>query len=120
MFCSKLLELFVGLGGIRAVSQQMCFGPIFCQTRTGECCLLVLDKGRVVCPASCQVVKRQDGENGGQEGVSLEDIFYVTLGASLVNNIFMMTFDDTTTPAPIITTITPPTINSTTVQGTSS
>ena len=77
----------------------------------------------MVCPASCpglDGVKRQ--EDGGQEGVPLEDIFLATLGASLVNNIFMINFGNsnevTTTPAPIVTTITPPTINSSTVLGT--
>ena len=81
---------------------------------------MVFNRGRVVCPVSCPSpgVKRQ--EDGEQEGVPLEDIFFATLGASLVNNIFMMNFGNnneaTTTPVPIITT-TPPTINSSTVSG---
>ena len=82
---------------------------------------MVFNRGRVVCPVSCPSpgVKRQ--EDGEQEGVPLEDIFLATLGASLVNNIFMINFGNsnevTTTPAPIVTTITPPTINSTTDSG---
>ena len=80
---------------------------------------MVFNRGRVVCPVSCPSpgVKRQ--EDGGQEGVPLEDIFFATLGASLVNNIFMMNFGNnneaTTTPAPTITT--PPNIDSSTVSG---
>ena len=102
-----------------AVSEQMCFAPLFCRARSGECCELVLNEGRVFCPLTCtEDVQRQDGED---EGYSMEQIFYVTLASSLLNNIFMMNFNDNdevtttpSTPAPITTTTTSP-VNSTTV-----
>ena len=99
------------------MSQQMCMPPLFCRARSGECCELVYNRGRVFCPLTCtEDVQRQDGED---ESLSMEEIFYVTLASSLLNNIFMMNFNDnnevttTTTPTPVTTTTTSP-INSTT------
>ena len=81
----------LGLGGYSMVSQQMCIGPVYCQARSGECCLLVYIFNRgLVCPARCNedFDSKQDGVRDEiddiQDGYSLLDIFQVTFASYLV------------------------------------
>ena len=32
---------------------QNCIAPVFCRDRNGVCCLLVMDRGRFLCPTTC-------------------------------------------------------------------
>ena len=32
---------------------QNCIAPVFCRDRNGVCCLLVMDRGRFLCPITC-------------------------------------------------------------------
>jgi len=41
----------IGVGG--AASMAMCTGPLYCRTRGGQCCLIVINGPRFICPRRC-------------------------------------------------------------------
>jgi hypothetical protein len=41
------------LGGGVMLARQMCLAPIYCRSRTGQCCLLRGSLGGPRCPRSC-------------------------------------------------------------------
>ena len=87
------------------VAQQSCAGPVFCLTVTGECCLLVLDRGRVLCPVSCSDdINRQSEQQ--QSGYTLRQVFDVTLVTTFMINV-LTNIGATSTTIPTTTTFTP-------------
>ena len=94
------------------VTEEMCMGPLFCRTRTGECCQLVLFEGSVVCPLSCNI-NRQSQNPGGH---SLNEIFGVTFVSTLLYNV--LTNIGSTTSVPTATTTTNTTTPTTTTAPT--
>ena len=83
------------------VAQQTCVGPVFCRTPTGECCLLVLDRGRVLCPLSCSDDTNRQSQQ--QSGYTMNEIFGVTFVSTLLYNVLNNIGATTTTTAPIFT-----------------
>ena len=41
-----------GLGG-NMLASTMCIGPVYCRAASGQCCLLIINRARFVCPARC-------------------------------------------------------------------
>ena len=85
------------------VAQQSCAGPVFCLTVTGECCLLVLDRGRVLCPLSCSDDTNRQSQQ--QSGYTMNEIFGVTFVSTLLYNVLnnIGATTTTTTTAPTFT-----------------
>ena len=43
----------LGLAGAGGVAMMGCYGPFFCTSAQGQCCLVVFGTSGIVCPASC-------------------------------------------------------------------
>ena len=99
------------------VAEEMCEGPFVCRARTGECCEVFLQNGRIVCPLGCTDDTKRQSDVAGSQRFSLRDIFGTTLvttfmyqvltniGATTTTTAMATTISTTTntTTAPIIT-----------------
>ena len=54
-FNQSQILYFLGAAGVggNMLAQTMCLAPIYCRARSGQCCLVAFDNGRVVCPSRC-------------------------------------------------------------------
>ena len=100
------------------VAEEMCEGPFVCRARTGECCEVFLQNGRIVCPLGCTDDTKRQSDVAGSQRFSLRDIFGTTLVTTFMYEILtnigatatttttttISTSTTTTTTAPIITT----------------
>ena len=98
------------------VAEEMCEGPFICRARTGECCEVFLERGRLVCPLGCTDDTKRQSDVAGSQRFSLRDIFGTTLvttfmyqfltniGATTTTTITTTTTTTSTTVAPVITT----------------
>ena len=67
---------------------NMCMGPLYCIATSGDCCELIILRGRVVCPDSCNdnINTRKTNavvQDDVSDGYSLLDIFKVTFVTAL-------------------------------------
>ena len=93
------------------VTGDSCMGPLFCRSRSGNCCLLEFFRGRVLCPLSCPtIVNRQSQSSSG--GFTMAQIFGTTFVTTLMHNVL------TNIGATIVTTIPTTTITTTTMATT--
>ena len=60
LFSSPLLPAMLGLGmvglgglGTNMVASSACVGPLYCRAASAQCCLLLINSGGFLCPASC-------------------------------------------------------------------
>ena len=98
------------------VSEEMCVGPFICRARTGECCEVFVESGRLICPLGCTDDTKRQSDVAGSQRFSLRDIFGTTLvttfmyqfftniGATTTTTITTTTTTTSTTVAPVITT----------------
>ena len=66
------------------VAEEMCEGPFICRARTGECCEVFLERGRIVCPLGCTDDTKRQSDVAGSQRFSLRDIFGTTLVTTLM------------------------------------
>ena len=92
------------------VAQEMCEGPFVCRARTGECCEVFLQNGRIVCPLGCTDDTKRQSDVAGSQRFSLRDIFGTTLVTTfmyeVLSNIGATTTTTTTTTISTTTTTT--------------
>ena len=92
------------------VAEEMCEGPFICRARTGECCEVFLERGRLVCPLGCSDDTKRQSDVAGIQRFSLRDIFGTTLVTTLMyqvlTNIGATTATTTTTTISMTTTTT--------------
>ena len=100
------------------VSEEMCVGPFICRARSGECCEVFVQQGRLVCPLGCSDDTKRQSDVAGSQRFSLRDIFGTTLVTTFMYEVLtnigatatttttttISTTTTTTTTAPIITT----------------
>ena len=91
------------------VSEEMCVGPFICRARSGECCEVLVENARLVCPLGCTDDTKRQSDVAGSQRFSLRDIFGTTLVTTFMYQ-FLTNIGATTT-----TTITTTTTTSTTV-----
>ena len=92
------------------VAEEMCEGPFICRARTGECCEVFVERGRLVCPLGCTDDTKRQSDVAGSQRFSLRDIFGTTLVTTfmyqVLTNIGATTTTTTTTTASTTTTTT--------------
>ena len=93
------------------VAEEMCVGPFICRARTGECCEVVLESGRLFCPLGCTDDTKRQSDVAGSQRFSLRDIFGTTLVTTFMYQ-FLTNIGATTTTTTTATTI--PTTTTTT------
>ena len=95
------------------VAEEMCVGPFICRARTGECCEVLVENGRLVCPLGCTDDAKRQVDVAGSQRFSLRDIFGTTLVTTFMYQV-LTNIGATTT----ITTTTIPTTTTTTTATT--
>ena len=95
------------------VAEEMCVGPFICRARTGECCEVFVERGRLVCPLGCSDDTKRQSDVAGSQRFSLRDIFGTTLLTTFMYQV-LTNIGATTT----ITTTTIPTTTTTTTATT--
>ena len=91
------------------VAEEMCVGPFICRTRTGECCEVFVENGRLVCPLGCTEDTKRQSDVEGSLRFSLRDIFGTTFLTTLMYQVLTnigATTTTTTTTTTISTTTT--------------
>ena len=89
------------------VSEEMCVGPFICRARTGECCEVLVENARLVCPLGCTDDTRRQSDVAGSQRFSLRDIFGTTLVTTFMYQVLTNIGATTTsTPTTISTTTT--------------
>ena len=100
------------------VAEEMCVGPFICRARSGECCEVFVQQGRLVCPLGCTDDTKRQSDVAGIQRFSLRDIFGTTLVTTFMYQFFtnigatattttttiISTTTTATTVAPVITT----------------
>ena len=86
------------------VAEEMCEGPFVCRARTGECCEVFLQNGRIVCPLGCTDDTKRQSDVAGSQRFSLRDIFGTTLVTTLMYKV-LTNIGATTTTTTSATTI---------------
>ena len=105
--------IYIGLGTITMINDEMCLPPFKCRALTGECCDVFLENGRVFCSLTgCTDTNRQSDVTQNQ-GFSIRKLFGTTLGAAFAY-IVLTDIAATATATTTTTTITTATIATTT------
>ena len=86
------------------VAEEMCVGPFICRARTGECCEVFVERGRLVCPLGCSDDTKRQSDVAGSQRFSLRDIFGTTLVTTLMYQV-LTNIGATTTTTTSATTI---------------
>ena len=98
--------------GLSMVAEEMCGGPFVCRARSGECCEVFLENGRIVCPLGCTDDTKRQSDVAGSQRFSLRDIFGTTLVTTFMYQV--LTIIGTTITTTTTTTIIPTTTTTTT------
>ena len=86
------------------VSEEMCVGPFICRARSGECCEVLVENARLVCPLGCTDDTKRQSDVAGSQRFSLRDIFGTTLVTTLMYQV-LTNIGATTTTTTTATTI---------------
>ena len=97
------------------VAEEMFEGPFICRARTGECCEVFLERGRIVCPLGCTDDTKRQSDVAGSQRFSIRDIFGTTLVTTLLYQVLTNIGATTTTTTTTISSTTTSTANTPTI-----
>ena len=55
LLCASNHLFFSGTLAVGGMMMRDCLGPLLCIASSGQCCTIVLDRGRLRCPSRCQM-----------------------------------------------------------------